>query len=598
MKNCRILSALLILVSLITPLVSCYSSKEGRDPRSETEEVTERTGPYLVIDGADISSFKILKEYDTYDAVYQQIGDAIYSFCQERLEITEKSDSQRLIRIVEDFSLMPNEYCIRVTDGELRLGVFSSSFSDAVFRAQTLLTEKLTGNALLEWNNGYLEKGSFEQSAVSYSSFSSKGSVRLYGGSDKDPLTYVDKTSSVCTAEDHITFRLACIAGEQLVSVPWIQYEIYDETTGKSESGMLDASAGTVSITLKTVGRAGAVYLNATACDASKQKIERIFATAIDDSFHYRGSVVVNREDVTMSVKVPEDFDGFWQEQVNALYSKPIEILRLERKVSAEKGFLLFYVELRCNVYSGETDGIVSGYLTYPESASSTEQIGLRMAYKGYGFLPADPYYFASTATFSVCAHSSDCERAKNDSQYLKEQEKKDTIYSDSANSNRETVYFRGMILRDLQAARFMVEYFGEKGIGNGNGKDLWNGKDFTAEGGSQGAFQAIAVAALDKNVTYLEISRPWMSDIKCANKRKKGAFMNYKEALEYYDTTSFAHLVTCKTSVAVSLGDATAPVSGILSFYNALTCEKELICSQNASHMTKLQAGVTRIIN
>ena len=154
------------------------------------------------------------------------------------------------------------------------------------------------------------------------------------------------------------------------------------------------------------------------------------------------------------------------------------------------------------------------------------------------------------------------------------------------------------MILRDLQAARFMVEYFGEKGIGNGKGKGLWNGKNFIAEGGSQGAFQSIAVAALDKNITYLEISRPWMSDVKCANKRKQGAFMTYKAALEYYDTTSFAHLITCKTDVAVSLGDATAPVSGILSFYNALTCEKKLICSQNASHMTKIQTSVTRIYN
>lgn len=382
------------------------------------------------------------------------------------------------------------------------------------------------------------------------------------------------------------------------MSVPWIKYEFYDEATGRKENGYLDASTGTASFTHKTVGRAGAVYFNATACDQSKQPIKSLFATANDDSFHYRGSAVVNREKVTMSAKVPDDFDCFWQSQVEALYREQIQILKMTEKASSQRGFKLFYLELRCNVYNGETDGIVSGYLTYPEDASTTTQIDLRVGYMGYGFLPAGPQYYANAATFSVCAHSIDCERAKSDSAYLDQQEAKDTIYNDNANSNRETVYFRGMILRDLQATRFMVEYFGEKGIGNGKGKGLWNGKNFIAEGGSQGAFQAIAVAALDKNITYLEISRPWMCDIKCANNRKQGAFMTYKAALEYYDTTSFAHLITCKTDVAVSLGDATAPVSGILSFYNALTCEKAMICSQNASHLTKLQTGVTRIYN
>lgn len=596
----RILSFLLVFVMLIPLLVACNINSWDNSTKIEegNQSQATRKGPFLVINGIDISEFKILKEYAEFDEVYQAVENSIFAFCGERLEVTEKTDSQCLIRIVEDFSLLPNEYCICVSEGELRLGVFCSNFVDAVGMAQDLLSERLTGDALLEWENGYCEKGSFEQKATPYSSIKRIGSISLYGGTDKDPLTYVDKTSSIVKEEDRITFRLACIAGDQLVSVPWIKYEFYDEATGRKESGYLDASTGMASFTHKTVGRAGAVYFNATACDQSKQPIKSLFATANDDSFHYRGSAVVNREKVTMSAKVPDDFDCFWQSQVEALYREQIQILKMTPEASSQSGFKLFYLELRCNVYSGETDGIVSGYLTYPEDASTASQIDLRVGYKGYGFLPAEPQYYANAATFSVCAHSIDCERAKSDSAYLDQQEAKDTIYNDNANSNRETVYFRGMILRDLQATRFMVEYFGEKGIGNGKGKGLWNGKNFIAEGGSQGAFQAIAVAALDKNITYLEISRPWMCDIKCANNRKQGAFMTYKAALEYYDTTSFAHLITCKTDVAVSLGDATAPVSGILSFYNALTCEKAMICSQNASHLTKLQTGVTRIYN
>ena len=142
-----------------------------------------------------------------------------------------------------------------------------------------------------------------------------------------------------------------------------------------------------------------------------------------------------------------------------------------------------------------------------------------------------------------------------------------------------------------------MVEYFGEKGIGDGKGKQMWNGETFIAAGGSQGAFQSIAVAALDKNITELNISIPWMCDVKAANGRRKSDFiMGYTAALEYYDTTSFAHLITCKTIVSASLGDSICPASGVVSFYNALACEKTLSYSQNASHSAWLQSGSYKI--
>ena len=600
MKFKRIFALLLATVTLMTALTSCKflnfkkvenAETEG-ESQIETEEKIVRTGPCLVVNGKEISEFEILREKEEFDDQYKQIQDAIYSFCNTKPKVEKNSDRRQLIRIVEDFSLSPNEYCIRVVNGELRLGVFSYSFVTGIEQAVELLKSKLVDDAVLEWDNGYIEKGSFKLSVTKYASVPRYENIRLYGGTDQDPLSYADTDSEVRT-DDKIVFRLACIAGDKLVSVPWVKYELYNEATGKTETGIVDASSGLVTITVKTSNRGGAVYLDAIVCDASKKEITSKMEYV--DHFHFRGSAVVNANKVTMSADVPADFDAFWSNQVSTLYSKPIEILKMVKKSSADPDFKLYYMELRCNVYSGETDGIVSGYLTYPANASSTSQIDLRVGYKGKAFAPSEPIYVANTATFSVCAHSIDCEKANSDPNYLTQQQAKDTMYSDVANSNRDTVYFRGMILRDLQAARFMVEYFGDKGIGDGAGKNLWNGKNFTATGGSQGAFQSIAVAALDKNITYLDISIPWMSDIKCAGNRRKGAFMSYQPALEYYDTTSFAHLVTCKTKVAVSLGDSTCPVSGVLSFYNALTCEKLMICSQNASHGPMLQAGKYR---
>ena len=578
----RIVLWLLIVITLMSSLVSCFSNDDGESVESSTEPETERTGPYLVVNGVDISEFVILKEYEELNMTYQQIKNAINLFCRERLSVKTESESRNLIRIVEDFSLMPNEYSIKVENGQLQLGIFSSSFDEAAKKALALFKEKLTGEEVLRWDNGYFEKGSFELTPVSYTKLtSSDPKILVYGGTDRNALSY--------TGKDKIAFRLACISGGKLVSVPYLKYDLYNDTTGKKKTGIVDASTGVALIPVDATGKAGVVYIDVTACDASKNKITTNMQ--VIDDYHFRGSAIINLKDINMSVPVPDDFDTFWKAQKDDLYSKPIEILKMVEKTSGKNGFKLFYVELKCNVYNGETDGIASGYLTYPTSASQNSKINLRVAFKGYSFSASDPSYQEGTATFSVCAHSIDCEKANSDSNYLKQQESKNTIFNKTSNSNKETAYFRGMILRDLQAARFMVEYFGEKGIGNGKGKGMWNGTTFTATGGSQGAFQSIAVAALDKNITNLDISIPWMCDVKAANGRKKSDFIpDYTAALEYYDTTSFAHLITCKVKVSASLGDSICPMSGVVSFYNALNCDKIFIASQNASHSAWLQ--------
>ena len=502
-------------------------------------------------------------------AAYEAVGTDILVNAEDIWNLKVKTPT-----VVEDFSLAPNEFYLKVENEQPIIGVFNQSIDLAVDSAMALWREKRS-----ELEEGFFEKSSFSYEPISLSSADKK--ICVYGGTDKNPLSY--------TKNDEITFRFACYSGEKLVSVPYIKYEIYNEATGRSTNGYVDASSGSATVTVSATGKAGAVYVDVSACNASKNKITENITTI--DGYHFRGSAIVDSQSITMSVETPSDFDNFWNTQKTALYSSPIEIIEMVEKQSGKSGFKLFYVELKCNVYSGETDGIVSGYLTYPISASSSSKIDLRVAFKGYSFSASSPSYNAGAATFSVCAHSIDCELANSDSSYLSEQEKKNTIFDKTANSNRETAYFRGMIMRDLQAARFMMEYFGEKGIGDGKGKEFWNGTNFIASGGSQGAFQAIAVAALDENITYLNISIPWMCDVKAANGRRKSNFiMDYTSALEYYDTTSFAHLITCKTRVSLSLGDATAPVSGVIAFYNALTCEKTLVASQNASHSAWLQ--------
>jgi len=363
----------------------------------------------------------------------------------------------------------------------------------------------------------------------------------------------------------------------------------------------VEATAGTATITVAPSEKGGVIYLDALACNEAQETVGG-FPIAMIDSFHFRGAAIVNLRDIAMSGDVPEDFDSFWQSEVSSLYSEPIEILEMVEKTSGNSDFKLFFIKLKCNVYPDETDGVVSGYLTYPVTASADAPVDLRLSFMGYSFVPATPVYVSGAATFSICAHSIDCELANADPAYLQQQAAKDLMFNDAANYNREKSYFRGMIRRNLTAARFMAEYFGETGIGDGAGKGLWNGENFISAGGSQGAYQAITVAALDQNITALETSTPWLCDIKGSNgrnKRRKSTFiMPYWPAMEYYDATSFGHLISCKTTVSAHLGDCVCPISGVISFYNALTCEKSLSCRQNATHGGVLQSESFSVFN
>ena len=163
--------------------------------------------------------------------------------------------------------------------------------------------------------------------------------------------------------------------------------------------------------------------------------------------------------------------------------------------------------------------------------------------------------------------------------------------YFEAHNETRESVYFREMILRDIQAVRFMKKYFGADGTDE-RFSGLWNAnKELVLSGGSQGGFQCVAVAALESDITKIVIKYPWLCDVGgCGTDgRMASTFMpTYTPALEYYDTVNFGKRLTCPTFIeAEGLGDDVATTTGVTVFWNNLnpTIERRIIYIQNQSH-------------
>lgn len=139
-------------------------------------------------------------------------------------------------------------------------------------------------------------------------------------------------------------------------------------------------------------------------------------------------------------------------------------------------------------------------------------------------------------ATLNIAAHS--LELGKPSWYYTQQAygKLKDYGFKAEYNATRETVYFREMILRDVQGVRFMKRYFGADGP-DVRFKGLWSDKKIlTLSGGSQGGFQCAAVAALEPGVTQAMLYIPWLCDIGgCGTDgRQASTFMpTYTEALE-----------------------------------------------------------------
>ena len=133
--------------------------------------------------------------------------------------------------------------------------------------------------------------------------------------------------------------------------------------------------------------------------------------------------------------------------------------------------------------------------------------------------------------------------------------------FRDRENANPETCYFRGMVQRGLAALRFARTL------------PVWDGKRVETEGRGQGAFQAVACAAVDGGATACRISAPWL----CGLGLDTSWQPTFQPALRYFDTVNFARRLRCPVRIEADLQDATHSPSGAARLFKALAGPRTL---------------------
>lgn len=279
---------------------------------------------------------------------------------------------------------------------------------------------------------------------------------------------------------------------------------------------------------------------------------------------------------LTQAIPEPEDFDEFWAEQLALLDEVP-PVVEIKKDISENyPGYKVTDIRIDC------VGGPVSAYLAIPENAKP-KSLGLLIGYTGYGVISPEPTVREDKIVLTVNAHSLDNGREPGYYSEVSNTVLYSYGFNTYENSKRDTVYFKNMILRDVQAIRYLKTL------------EEFDGKSITLNGGSQGAYQAIAVAALDPDITYLFGAYTWLCDLGGDYAgRISGWRPDHTDALNYYDAINFAKRIKCECRIDAGLGDYTSPPSGITAMVNSMSAPVEFNMTQGMTHFYTPPAAQT----
>ena len=394
---------------------------------------------------------------------------------------------------------------------------------------------------------------------------------------DKDMLSYMPG--------DSVIFTIRLFGYGKPVAVPYLLYTI-ERDDGKKNSGRVEPDDnGNYIISDYTMDVPGYVRLLLDFPDKNGNK--NWGAMKQHQKSAFEGGVLVDVENITTVNEMPEDYEDFWADSLSCLddYSPdPIEIV----PAGETNSYYMYEVYINCygdtkDMKTGDT--FAAGYLNIPKGAKPGS-LPLLMQFQGYGIKGAYKSSSTTAIVLNMSAHSLRLGQESYGPELFNMPADQPSNYGWSImeNKDKNNVYFRNMFLRNVQAARFLMKYFGNEeydrkvidGVDTSAWKGLWNGKDLQVSGGSQGGFQSIAMGALCPQVTLVKAGIPWGANQGAGTYSNPtgpvlgSAFApNYAPGLDYHDSAFFARMLTCDIVITGGMGDMTCSPTNLMAIYN-----------------------------
>jgi len=284
------------------------------------------------------------------------------------------------------------------------------------------------------------------------------------------------------------------------------------------------------------------------------------------------------------SLPVPDDFDAFWASQKAALAKVPLKS-KLTPVETAVKGVEAFDLQVEC--LGGKP---VSGYFGRPKGAKP-KSLPAILHVHGAGVrssgLGSVSWALNEGGMLSLDINAHGIPNGKPAEFYTALQNGELKDYRAHGNKDRETVYFKGMFLRLIRAIDFLTA------------QPEWDGKTLIVYGSSQGGFQALAAAGLDKRVSFICAGVPAGCDHTGSQANRVNGWPKMVpngpdgkpdpaalQASRYFDCVNFATRAKGRgAAVTVGFIDTTCPPTSVYAAYNALSVPKTIHFDTLAGH-------------
>jgi cephalosporin-C deacetylase-like acetyl esterase len=379
------------------------------------------------------------------------------------------------------------------------------------------------------------------------------GELTFYGQTDKNPLTY--------QPGEEIVFTIRLLEDGQPCGGKTIRWTRSGDD-GNTETGKTVSDTDEPLVIRTSIDLPGFVWIKTVVLDESGEPVS-------GEAHEFNGGAGT-KLDRLMSFPEPDDFDEFWQRQKTRLAEVPLKATLTEVDSEAEG--------VKCYDLRVDCIGVpVSGYFCMPETAAE-KSLPATLVLQGYGVDSAGKENRLGKSGLALCINAHGIENGREKSYYkeLFNTTLRGYGFPASSNANPETSYWNGVALRVMRALEFLKS------------RPEWDGENLRVVGGSQGGFQSILGAALDKDVNMCELYVPWFCDLSgpFEQQRNRSLFMpEWTPALGYYDGVNHAKRIKCPVTISAGLGDYICPPSGVVTLYNNIKSNVRLTFHQGQTH-------------
>ena len=310
----------------------------------------------------------------------------------------------------------------------------------------------------------------------------------------------------------------------------------------------------------------------------------RLKVVAHVDGKDYEGlcTAAFSPEKIKPFAQEPKDFDDFWKkalDEARQIDLNPTKVLLPER---CTKDVNVYEISYHNNRWGSKMYGVLS----VPVKPGKYPAL-LRVP--GAGVRPYSGDTYTATGKCIVL------EIGIHGVPVTMEQK----VYDDLANAALNGYWDTNLENPDRNAYKRVVTG-AVKGVDMIASLDEWDGKTLGVTGSSQGGFLSLAVAALDKRVTFLAAVHDAMCDYEAELHGVAGGWPHYfyhakmnaitkarREGARYYDGVNFARRITVPGWYSFGYNDEVVPPTSSYGLYNSVKAPKTLSLYQMTGHFS-----------